>query len=96
MHTFNVCEVINTIYGVTKDKQRERHQLMQHVTGLEGQRDKIIDECRVRGANLTKKLEKLIDSKIQLDLDLNQMENLDDRAIQKAQVEIDKVAKQII
>lgn len=70
MHTFNVCDVINSIYETTKDKTRERIHLAQKCTSLEQLRDKMIDEYHSLLGQMHLNLEKLIDQKIQLDLDL--------------------------
>lgn len=61
MHTFNVCEVVNSIYETTKDTTRERIKLVQTCTSLEQVRDKMIDEYHVLLGQMHLNLEKLID-----------------------------------
>ena len=46
LHTFNVCEVINSVYQVTKDFQKQRQLLKQNVATLELSRDSFVEEAR--------------------------------------------------
>lgn len=95
LHSFSVCKVIETVDEVASDTELARNTIIKQLFKLEKVNQAQREADKAEFAKMVSDKEKTIDAKRELEFDLMQMGDRNDRAIARGQKAISEIQQKV-